>query len=83
MKEEKTLEIGEDLPFDPPPIEYNYRCSLCSYECGVNEVIIDAAVMWAEIDGEYYDGFMPVLNCPNCYRQEFVSAGFKSPPEGR
>jgi len=31
-----------------------------------NEAIIDVELSMAEYDGRYYDGFMPVLGCPNC-----------------
>jgi hypothetical protein len=35
----------------------------------VNEAIIDAEIGWAKVEGRYYDGFMPVLGCPNCNRE--------------
>ena len=66
----KTEEIeGVDIPFGPPPKEYKYRCSNCSHEMEVNEAIIDVEVFMAEYDGSYYEGFMPVLGCPNCNRE--------------
>jgi hypothetical protein len=36
IKEEKELQEGEDIPFGPPPEEYNYRCPLCGCEVWVN-----------------------------------------------
>ncbi len=33
-----------DIPFGPPPEEYNYRCSLCQFQIGVNEAIIYAEI---------------------------------------
>jgi hypothetical protein len=32
----------------------------------VNEAIVDLEVGMAEFYGTYYEGFMPVLGCPNC-----------------
>ena len=60
------LEEGVDVPFGPPPVEYNYRCSHCRHEMQVNEAIIDVEIGMAEFDGRYYEGFMPVLGCPGC-----------------
>jgi hypothetical protein len=59
----------EDLPFGPPPENYSYRCSHCKHEYTVNEVIVDAAIGWAEFDGDYEKGFMPILGCPNCNQE--------------
>ena len=60
------MEEGEDVPFGPPPMEYNYRCSQCRHEMQVNEAIIDVEVGMAEFDGRYHEGYMPVLGCPAC-----------------
>ena len=38
--DKRTVE-GVDVPFEPPPEEYPYRCSHCQYEMKVNEAIID------------------------------------------
>ena len=57
---------GLDVPFGPPPELYNYRCSQCKNEMKVNEAIIDVEIGMAKFDGRYYEGFMPVLGCPNC-----------------
>ena len=35
----------------------------------INEAIIDATIGWAEYDGEYYEGFMPILECPDCAKE--------------
>ena len=35
----------------------------------VNEAIIDVEVFYAEYDGSYYEGFMPVLGCPVCNQE--------------
>lgn len=32
----------------------------------VNEAIIDVEVGVAEFEGQWYEGFMPVLGCPGC-----------------
>ena len=65
------MEMGdkEDVPFGPPPKYYNYRCSRCMQQYEINEAIIDAAIGWAEYDGEYYEGFMPILECPDCAKE--------------
>jgi len=67
---EKSMKIeGKDVPFGPPPTEYNYRCSQCDCEMLVNEAIIDVEVGIAEFEGRWYEGFMPVLGCPGCNRE--------------
>ncbi|MBM9515035.1 hypothetical protein [Desulfogranum marinum] len=66
-----------DIPFGPPPEEYNYRCSLCQFEIGVNEAIIDAEIGSAKFNGYYYDGFMPVCNCRLTF--ESKSSAYYSP----
>lgn len=50
----------------------------------VNEAIIDLEVGIAEFEGRWYEGFMPVLGCPDCNQDtmEYVTA-YTSPPEGR
>lgn len=63
------MEEKEDIPFGPPPEYYNYRCSRCMQKYEINEAIIDAAIWWAKYDGEYYEGFMPILECPNCTKE--------------
>lgn len=57
------------MPFGPPPEYFNYRCSQCQYEYEINEAIIDDEIDWAEIEGRYYEGYMPVLRCPNCNKK--------------
>ncbi len=42
MELRSGLKREKDVPFGPPPEEYNYRCSLCQFGIGVNEAIIDA-----------------------------------------
>ena len=69
MRKRKKERIGEDVPFGPPPKEYSYRCSNCRHEMEVNEAIIDVEVFYAEYDGSYYEGFMPVLGCPVCNQE--------------
>lgn len=73
MSKKKLIE-GVDIPFGPPPEEYNYRCSQCHHEMKVNEAIIDVEIGIAEFEGRYYDGFMPALGCPGCNQDtmEFV-----------
>ncbi len=61
----KNIE-GENVPFGPPPEEFSYRCSQCKHEMEVNEAIIDVEIDMAEYNGKYYEGYMPVLGCPNC-----------------
>jgi hypothetical protein len=65
----QSKRIGEDVPLGPPPEEYSYRCSRCKYEMEVNEAIIDVEIAKAEFDGTYYEGFMPILGCPNCNQE--------------
>ena len=65
MKKEKSIE-GVDIPFGPPPEEYNYRCSQCGHEMKVNEAIIDVEVAKAWYEGNRDKKFMPLLGCPNC-----------------
>jgi hypothetical protein len=81
IKEEKELQEGEDIPFGPPPEEYNYRCPLCGCEVWVNEAIIDFELGFAEFEGR--EVVMPVLGCPGCNRETMEYTGIKSPPEGR
>ena len=67
MKKIKEIIIEEeDLPFGPPPKDYNYRCSKCNYEVEVNEAVIDGAVMWLKYENKYSEGVMPDLDCPGC-----------------
>ena len=66
MNHIQPMKEGKDIPFGPPPEEYNYRCSHCFHEMQVNEAIIDVEVAMAEYNGTYREGFMPVLGCPNC-----------------
>ena len=40
---------------------------ICQME--VNEAIIDVEIAKAEYEKRYYDGFMPVLGCPNCNKE--------------
>ena len=68
----KRIVEGEDVPFGPPPEEYNYRCSHCRYEMKVNEAIIDVEVGIAEFEGRNIQGFMPVLGCPKCNRETMM-----------
>ena len=42
-----------EVPFGPPPEEYNYRCSLCQFEIGVNEAIIDVEIGLAKFKGRH------------------------------
>lgn len=78
-EDERKEDIG---PFGPPPKEYKYRCSKCGFETLVNEAVIDAGIAWAEIDGYYYEGYMPKLGCSKC-NQETLEYVDESPPEGR
>jgi len=78
---ERELQEGEDIPFGPPPEEYNYRCPLCGCEVWVNEAIIDFELGFAEFEGR--EVVMPVLGCPGCNRETMEYTGIKSPPEGR
>jgi hypothetical protein len=77
----KIEQEGEDIPFGPPPEEYNYRCSRCGCEVWVNEAIIDFELGFAEFEGREVK--MPVLGCPDCNRETMKYTGIKSPPEGR
>ncbi len=58
---------GVDEPFGPPPMEYLYRCSVCSEEMLVNEAIIDVGIGMAKFHQEYHEGFMPKVGCPGCH----------------
>ena len=69
MSQDSPIVEGVDVPFGPPPEEYNYRCSQCRYEMEVNEAIIDVEIGMAKFDGSYHVGFMPILGCPNCNRE--------------
>lgn len=71
----KKIVEGEDVPFGPPPEQYNYRCSQCQHEVEVNEAIIDVEIGIAEFEGRNVKGFMPVLGCPNCNHEtmEYVA----------
>ncbi|MBW2661156.1 MAG: hypothetical protein JRD93_04005 [Deltaproteobacteria bacterium] len=64
---------GKDVQFGPPPEEYSYRCSQCWYEMKVNEAIIDFEIGMAEFVGTYYEGFMPIVGCPNCNPRRALS----------
>jgi len=75
MKKHQNQKEGVDVPFGPPPEEYNYRCSQCQHEMKVNEAIIDVEITKAEFEGTYYEGFMPILGCPNCNRETMEYAG--------
>ena len=75
------LPLPEDIPFGPPPEEYNYRCSRCGCEVWVNEAIIDFELGFAEFEGR--EVLMPVIGCPGCNRETMEYTGIKSPPEGR
>ena len=81
LKAKKELKEGEDIPFGPPPEEYNYRCSRCGCEVWVNEAIIDFELGFTEFEGREVK--MPVLGCPGCNRETMEYTGIKSPPEGR
>ncbi len=72
-----------DIPFGPPPEEYNYRCSLCQFQIGVNEAIIDTEIGSAKFNGYYYHGFMPVLHCLACHQKTMKYSKEQNPPEGR
>ncbi len=69
----KKLVEGVDVPFGPPPEEYNYRCSRCRHEMKVNEGIIDVEIGMAEFEGRNIDGFMPVLGCPKYPYKSFLT----------
>ena len=75
------LQEREDIPFGPPPEEYNYRCSRCGCEMWVNEAIIDFELGFAEFEGR--EAKMPLVGCPDCNRETMEYTGIKSPPEGR
>ena len=77
------LKKKKDVPFGAPPEEYNYRCSLCQFEIGVNEAIIDAEIGSAKFSGNYYDGFMPVLHCLACYQETMEYSKESNSPAGR
>ena len=81
LRTEMELQDGEDIPFGPPPEEYNYRCSRCGCEVWVNEAIIDFELGFAEFEGR--EVVMPVIGCPGCNRETMEYTGIKSPPEGR
>ncbi len=81
LRTKAELQEGEDIPFGPPPEEYNYRCSRCWCEVWVNEAIIDFELGFAEFEGR--EVVMPVLGCPDCNRETMEYTGIKSPPEGR
>ena len=68
MSKKREL-IGEDIPFGPPPEYYNYHCSNCQAEMEVNEVIIDAAIGWAQFEQRYHKGWMPTLGCSGCNQE--------------
>ena len=68
-KQSRSKIEGEDVPFGPAPEEFSYRCSVCLHEMQVNEAIIDVEIGMAEFDGRYYEGFMPILGCPNCNQE--------------
>ena len=44
----------------------------------VNEAIIDVEVFYAEYDGSYYEGFMPVLGCPGCNQETITDKAFEN-----
>ncbi len=69
MKEKNEKREGEGIPFGPLPEYYNYQCSNCGEEYTVNEAIIDAEIGWAEFNRSYYEGYVPILGCPNCNKE--------------
>jgi len=75
QKRKKSIS-GREMkkPFGPPQKEYNYRCSVCRTELLVNEAIIDTGIGMAKFQNEYYDGYMPKVECPGCnnYTMECV-----------
>ena len=81
LKAKTQLQEREDIPFGPPPEEYNYRCFQCGCEIWVNEAIIDFELGYAEFEGR--EVIMPVLGCPGCNREAMKYTGTKSSPEGR
>ena len=81
LKTKMEPQEGEDIPFGPPPEEYNYRCSRCGCDVWVNEAIIEFELGFAEFEGR--EAAMPVLGCPGCNRETMKYTGIKSPPEGR
>ena len=77
--QDKTIVEGLDVPFGPPPEEYNYRCSHCRYEMKVNEAIIDVEIAKAEFEGRNVEGFMPLLGCPGCNQETMEYAEGSKP----
>ncbi len=71
---------GEDIPFGTPPEEYSYRCSQCLHKMKVNEAIIDFEISMAEFAGTYYEGFMPIVGCPNCNQETMEYVFFQRMP---
>jgi rubrerythrin len=69
MEKHQNKIEGVDIPFGPPPEQYSYRCSRCKYEMEVNEAIIEVGIAKAEFEGTYFEGFMPILVCPNCNQE--------------
>ena len=65
----------EDVPFGPPPEEYNYRCPQCGCEVWVNEAIIDFELGFAEFEGR--EPVMPILGCPGCNRETMEYTGIQ------
>jgi hypothetical protein len=79
-----SMNPEEEVPFGPPPEEYNYRCSRCGCEVWVNEAIIDFELGFAEFEGRYVEGWMPLIGCPGCNQETMEYTGIKkSSPEGR
>ena len=69
MEKYQNKKEGVDIPFGPPPEEYSYCCSHCRHEMKVNEAIIDVEIAKAEYEGRYFEGYMPILGCPNCNQE--------------
>jgi hypothetical protein len=80
LKTGMKLREGEDIPFGPPPEEYNYRCLLCGCEVWVNEAIIDFELGFAAFEGR--EPKMPVIGCPDVTERQWNTLGSKARPKG-
>jgi hypothetical protein len=62
----------DEIPFGDPPIMYNYKCRECNFYSDINEAHIDVAYGWTKKRTTCSHGNVPVLECPNCGKFEFV-----------
>jgi len=70
--EKNGWQDNDDVPFGPPPLMYNYKCRVCNFENELNEAHVDVAYGWTKKRTMSSYGKVPILECPNCGKMEYV-----------